>query len=352
MVIHKNVHTPSTFRVVALVKGDRNVASSRYRCWLPFDRLSPAFEKTILLESDIQRLSWRGLFQIFRNADAVFLQRPLYTKWNFLKWYTALFFARVPQCIFDVDDSVHMYAWLKWMLCGLVSKNIFVGSHDLLEKARASFGKKKHIIFSPTTIPLEVYSAQRKRASAGGEDVVIGWIGNAPPQLGCLQVLVDPFRQLVKEGFPFRFLLIGSCGDPRVSQMFDFLGSKYEEVATLPWSDTSRVAEEISRFDIGVMPLEDAPFQKGKCGFKMLEYYGLGIPVVASDIGENRFIMTGELARFCVSNTIPAWVDAVNELRSADARVCMGNLGQERVKEGYDLNSTVSLYEDFFQSTS
>ena len=54
-----------------------------------------------------------------------------------------------------------------------------------------------------------------------------------------------------------------------------------------PWHETTEVAE-IQRFDVGIMPLPDEPFERGKCGYKLIQYMACGLPVIASPIGVNR----------------------------------------------------------------
>src|SRR5207245_190948 len=102
------------------------------------------------------------------------------------------------------------------------------------------------------------------------------------------------------------------------------------EVETLPWSHVSEV-DAIRQFDIGIMPLPDEPWERGKCGYKLIQYMGCGVPVIASSVGVNAKIVvhgrTGLLA-----NTPQEWLAALRTLL-ADAmlRRSMGLAGRQSV---------------------
>jgi glycosyltransferase involved in cell wall biosynthesis len=105
----------------------------------------------------------------------------------------------------------------------------------------------------------------------------------------------------------------------------------------VPWSPEVEI-RETAAFDIGVMPLPDTPWTRGKCGFKALQYMGLGIPAVASPVGVNAEIIThnrnGLLAR-----TLEDWSACLKRLvEDAGLRERLGHAGRKRVEENYALD--------------
>lgn len=106
------------------------------------------------------------------------------------------------------------------------------------------------------------------------------------------------------------------------------------EVERLPWSETTE-QPLISSCDIGVMPLVDSFWERGKCGYKLIQYMACELPVVASPVGvNNEIVRTGENGFLATSEK--TWVDALAKLLSdAALRDQMGAAGRKRVEEAY-----------------
>ncbi len=107
----------------------------------------------------------------------------------------------------------------------------------------------------------------------------------------------------------------------------------------VPWSEGGEV-RAIQQFDIGLMPLPDSPFERGKCGFKLIQYMGCGLPMIASPVGVNREIVedgvTGALGL-----DQDQWLSALRTLGGSDQlRARMGDAGRARVEARYSLQVT------------
>jgi glycosyltransferase involved in cell wall biosynthesis len=112
------------------------------------------------------------------------------------------------------------------------------------------------------------------------------------------------------------------------------------EVESLPWSEFEEVSL-LQGCDIGVMPLPDTPWERGKCGFKMIQYMACRKPVVASPVGVNREIVIDGFNGFLAS-TPKEWVDAVLRLKAdPELRRVMGEKGRRLVEEKYCLQVAV-----------
>ncbi len=126
----------------------------------------------------------------------------------------------------------------------------------------------------PTTIDTGSYVPHPART--GRSPVCIGWTGSE----STAHYLVDILPQLaqLQNEHPFSFRVVGARIDLQASGV---------DGECVPWSSTAEI-EEVRRFDIGLMPLTDSPWARGKCALKALQYQALGIPAVASDVGMNR----------------------------------------------------------------
>jgi hypothetical protein len=104
----------------------------------------------------------------------------------------------------------------------------------------------------------------------------------------------------------------------------------------LPWAEDTEVTL-IQSMDIGVMPLPDTPWTRGKCGYKLIQYMACGLPVVASPVGVNRDIVEHGVNGF-LAESDDEWRAAVDALlNDADLRRRMGAAGRKKVEEQYSL---------------
>jgi len=111
------------------------------------------------------------------------------------------------------------------------------------------------------------------------------------------------------------------------------------QIEVIRWDEDTEV-QNIRECDIGVMPLLKAPFEMGKCGYKLIQYMGCGLPVVASNVGANVEIVRDGVTGFLVS-TPDDWFDALKKLLiNRDLRLQMGADGRKRVEEKYCLQRT------------
>lgn len=78
----------------------------------------------------------------------------------------------------------------------------------------------------------------------------------------------------------------------------------------IPWSQDTYL-EQIGKFTIGIMPLKDNPMNRGKCGFKLIQYLNMKKPVIGSDVGVNKEIIQGN---GIIANSTEEWVNAIEYL--------------------------------------
>lgn len=200
------------------------------------------------------------------------------------------------------------------------SAAVIAGNNYLAERAQKAGARKIKII--PTVVDVDRYQPKLKTA---GDPPIVGWIGT-PQTSRYLRPLLSVFKSIQKE-MSVRFVFVGAREQ-------DFAGSPVE---VWPWSEETEV-EFIQQFDIGIMPLEDTPWERGKCGYKLIQYMACGVPVVASPVGVNVEIVVPE-KNGLLADSIEEWDRALRSLLYADSSVRenMGCAGRARVEEWYSL---------------
>jgi glycosyltransferase involved in cell wall biosynthesis len=181
--------------------------------------------------------------------------------------------------------------------------------------------------YLPTVVDTRRYLPARDRRS---ESVfTVGWIGS-PSTSEYLSQLVEPLAAVGREG-PVRFVVIGGQA-PAVPGV---------EVVTLPWSEAEEV-RLINSFDVGVMPLPDTEWARGKCAFKLIQYMACAVPVIASPVGANVDVVNGECGLLAAGSD--QWIEAFRTLRDSPARrSAMGSAARARIEEHYSLQTTLPV---------
>jgi glycosyltransferase involved in cell wall biosynthesis len=262
-----------------------------------------------------------------RRFDAVYVLRemallgpPLFERW-------------VARCgvpfVFDFDDAVFVpyvspangyLSYLKFpgktrTICRLAA-HVMAGNPYLADYARQVNGR---VTVVPTTIDTAKYTVEEREAS---DPPVIGWSGSFSTAQH-LDTLRPALRRLARKE-RFRLRVIGAPGY-RVEGV---------DVEALPWRPETEV-EDLRRIDIGVMPLPDEPWSRGKCGLKALQYMALAVPTVCSPVGVNAEII-GDGENGYIASTEDEWVGKLSRLlRSADERRRLGRAGRATVEARY-----------------
>ncbi|KKT72855.1 MAG: Glycosyltransferase [Microgenomates group bacterium GW2011_GWA2_44_7] len=108
-------------------------------------------------------------------------------------------------------------------------------------------------------------------------------------------------------------------------------------IISKPWSMEEEI-EDLKTFDIGIMPMPDNEWTRGKCGFKAILYMNMGIPCVCSPVGVNREIITDGVNGF-LAGTDEEWIEKLSLLiENAELRKKLGMAGRKTVEEKYSVN--------------
>lgn len=245
-------------------------------------------------------------------------------------WLEKQLLRGIPYCM-DFDDAIfhnydqHPVALVRYLFGRKIDNMmatatlVVAGNEYLAARARQSGAPWVEVV--PTVIDLERY-LPRSQPALPKTQFVIGWIGSSSTTK-YLQILAAPLAKL-SEHFSLRFRVIGG----------GYLNLPGVEIEYLPWSESTEVSL-LQGCDIGVMPLLDSPWERGKCGYKLIQYMACGLPVVASPVGVNcEIVRNGENGFLADADEV--WVDALSKLMcDAGLRLKMGAAGRKMVEERY-----------------
>ena len=182
----------------------------------------------------------------------------------------------------------------------------------------------------PTTVDHRAY-AERKPATQ--DKLTVGWIGSAATA-PYLQTITPELEELCNS-LPARLRLIGV-------ERHNF---KCADVVVREWSeDTER--EELAACDIGLAPMYDGPWERGKCGFKAIQYMAMGIPVLAADVGVLPTIVRHGETGFIYRDGDEFTRYAHQLANEPDLRRRMGANGMRRVAERYSTQCWANTIAD------
>ena len=289
--------------------------------------------------ANVVRCYFRRLMLLFQTSayDVVVIEKELFP---FLPAWAEWWLSRSGRgYIVDYDDAVfhnydlHRRSWVRWLLGNKISKvmrysrQVRAGNDYLKEKALLAGAKE--VLVLPTVVDGERYAPADGRGSS--PIVKVGWIGS-PTTLKYVKDIL-PVLERVNQRHPFELVIIG--GGTGVG----FSGKE----TPIVWSEENEV-EEIKKLDVGIMPLSDTPWEKGKCGYKLIQYMACGLPVVGSPIGVNKKLVVKGLNGFLASDE-SEWERYLDRLLAdKPLRDKMGLEGNKMVQEHYTLQRVLPRY--------
>jgi glycosyltransferase involved in cell wall biosynthesis len=254
---------------------------------------------------------------------------------------------KVKKIVFDFDDAIWLpnvsdanknFSWLKdyaktEKLIAL-SDLVFAGNTYLQNYAS---NYSNNVVVVPTTIDTREYIPQVKQNKS--DKICIGWSGS----ITTIQHFnyAVPFLEKLKEKYKDRIeiLVIGDS-----SYQNQELG-----VESIDWKKNTEL-EDLSRIDIGIMPLPDDNWSRGKCGLKGLQYMALEIPTIMSQVGVNTEIIRDGENGF-LAEAEEEWIDKLSRLiESKELREKLGKAGRKTVVEQYSFDAWKEKYLEYFRA--
>lgn len=286
-----------------------------------------------------------ALFQAL-HYDFIFIHRELAPIGPpILEWLVAKVFRK--KIIYDFDDAIwqtdntnessfeKMIRWrskvasiCKW------SYKVSCGNEYLANYARQF---NDNVLINPTTIDMEhVQKYSTGYLPQRDDHIVIGWTGSHST-LKYLKQL-EPVLQHIEKMYPKTSVQVIADRAPKLA---------LERLMFVPWSKVSEI-RDLQSITIGIMPLPDDEWTRGKCGFKALQYMALGIPAVVSPVGVNSQITRhGQNGLF--ASTPEEWITALQMLiLNQDERKRIGEAGKKTVDERYSVSSNEANFLGLF----
>ena len=299
------------------------------------------FQKGLILIKSILILIYQSFF---KKYDLVYVQREA------IMLGSSFFerkFAKKSKLIYDFDDAI----W-KPQIGEIKSKNkllfflkrpsktteiikashmVFAGNEYL---ANFALNNSKNVKIIPTTIDTNIYKVAQKKDNPR---VCIGWTGSFSTIIHLEYILEALIKVKEKYKDKVYFKIIGD----------ETFVNKTLGIQGIAWNESTEVAD-LEEIDIGIMPLPDDDWTKGKCGAKGLQYMAAGISTILSPVGVNTDIVEEGVSGY-FATTQKEWVEKLSLLiDSPSLRKQIGLEGRKVVEKNYSVHANKHLYVEYF----
>jgi glycosyltransferase involved in cell wall biosynthesis len=282
------------------------------------------------------------------GADVIFVHREAFPVGGpFIEEKLA---AAGPPMVFDFDDAIYLLnTGLASRTVGLLkrpsktarivnlSTTVIAGNENL--KTYAS-DYNRNIVVIPTPVDTSRFVPRSEPRPGSDRKVVIGWQGSnttAP----YLRMVGDALAEVTRRYPHVEVEAIGGSYVPPVSP----------QLTVRRWT-LNRELEDLHGFDIGIMPMPDTEWTRGKCGFKALLYMACGVPPVCSPVGMTTDIVQ-DGQNGLLATTTDEWIEKLSLLvENPELRRQMGEAGRTTVEEKYSLTTHAPRFLETLQRTA
>jgi len=305
--------------LLVLSKGAES-PSTRYRAIQYFEHFAAAGYRTEHRSLADGPGNYLAALDAARRADIVLVLRktlPPPLLWVLRKVSRRLIFDLDDAIFCNTDGSSSATRMSRFSAMASVCDRVIAGNAFLAE---VSGRYNNRVSIMPTAVDVARYRPE-KRKPEDSFDVV--WIGSSST------------RKYLEDALPALRLAASHIPGLRLKIIADFdLDAPGFPTLAVPWCAETEVAE-LASSHVGIAPMRDDDWSRGKCALKVLQYMAAGLPVVSSPVGVNREAVVDGESGFLV-NDDAAWVDALSALSNdGDLIVRMGRVGRERVERFY-----------------
>lgn len=281
----------------------------------------------------------------FKDFDIIFIQREA----SFLgsSRFEEAAYKSGKKVIFDFDDAIWLvdtspgnkkWEWVKdpkkFETNVTFAHVVIAGNRYLQDKAKEFC--KREVLVIPTTVDTDAHKPDP--SLRGREKICIGWSGSLST-IKHFENIVPVLNELNKK-YPgkLQFKVLGD----------EFYENKELNIKGIKWTAETEV-NELNSFDIGIMPLPNDEWAKGKCGLKALTYMSCAVPVVMSAVGVNTEIASNDSA--LLASTKEEWMDALEKLiEDKVLREELGKRGRRVVEDKYSVEANKEKYLKIFKA--
>ncbi len=296
---------------------EENGASSKYRVFLYKDELKANFDVKWFCFWNNKYVSvymhqkkkyavnilllyicafFKRLFQLIFIApfsDVCFFQKVCIPKFRFnnLKFLKK----KGVRIVFDVDDAVYTTKKDYSNDIARLSDVVICGNDNLCNHYKSY---NSNVVFLPTVEKTPLF---KKFWTNTFKNKTIGWIGSLTT-IDNLEIIVNPINKIIEKYPEINFLIISNSP-------LDYT-TRIKNCRFVKWNEKTYISD-LSIISVGIMPLKNSEFNRGKCGFKLIQYLNLKKPVVGSDVGVNKEIIS---SNGIIANTEDEWFYAIERL--------------------------------------
>ena len=311
-------------RSVLFISKGEQASSTRYRALNYFPLLRDHGWEPQHLTDDKTSASQRNILRAATGADAVVLLRRT------PGWLYGRRLRRASKrLVFDFDDAIFVprsgrfsQRPARFRRIVKLCDHVWAGNSYLADEARR-FSSNVSVL--PTSIEIERYRPINEKP---GTETVLVWIGSRSTK----KYLLDVLPLLENASTTLKNLRLKVIAD------FD-LHSEVLPIDNIPWSLATET-QELASSTVGIAPMTDNPWTRGKCGLKVLQYMASGLPVITSPYGVNRdLVEEGKTGFHAVSGQ--QWLDAIQTLATDSAQAAvMGAAGRHKCEAEFTLQAT------------
>lgn len=278
------------------------------------------------LQKTISRLP---LFYSQYNYDIIWQNRMILPHQSFFEQKLS------KPIIFDFDDAIWLHDGEKHVIKAIQNATQVFAGNEYLANFAVKYNNKIQII------PSVIDTAQLFPLKTETSFFTIGWIGSAS-NLKYLEPIKPAILDFLSQNPDTRFMVVSS--DP--GNLFQFDGNR---ILFKKWSPENE-NRLINEMNVGIMPLTDDEYTRGKCSYKMLQYMACGKPVVVSPVGMNLKILKESNAGFAAKEN-NKWKDAFSSLKNDQTLYKEHSVnGRNCVEEKYSLNKFTPVVAGLFRS--
>lgn len=289
--------------------------------------------------------AFNRILDIFRalKYDLIFIHREVFPLGPPI--FESIFLRMRKPIIYDFDDAIFLpnvsksNNFMERLKRPDKIAKIFKMSSFIIagNKYLADFALKynNNVVVIPTPIDTGVYISRAPKLRRN--KIVIGWIGSITT-VEFLNTLRDVFKVLTIKYPHVEFQVIGG----------EFYIPGLSSVVNKEWA-LDRELEYLQEFDIGIMPIPDNAWARGKCGFKAILYMSLGIPCVCSPVGINKEMIQDNFNGF-LADSDKEWIDKLSNLIEDESlRRRIGGSGKKAADEKYSIKANMPKFLSVIQ---
>lgn len=260
-------------------------------------------------------------------AQRIFLSRLmlLIVKWR-----------KIPL-VYDFDDAIYLGTGHIPTIRMIKNAQRIIVSSDELGGFCSQWGK--NVVTIPSPVDFRRFEEKDSAQVGLKNTITIGWIGS-PWTENYLNEVVGALRLVFKEK-PYKLLLVGASASFKIDGV---------EVENVPWSYENEI-DLLHSMDIGIMPLPNDEWSRGKGGYKLYQYMATGLPVIASPVGINKSIVEHGSTGF-LAQTTGEWVKYLTMLgNDSDMRHEMGEAGRKKAENEYSYDACFKRLNQVLKAT-